>query len=274
MVAQFIIDSLGADSPTVKRLQEQEAYEGSYQQQQDRLSNTSSYTSITTGGATNTITGKVSTKSADTIALEALQKELAFNRIKTQTTEEDQSKLRVERRKAAIASADLQRRGEALSIEARQSGLGRELASLRRSARQVTAQVLSGAAGAGNIRSSSSQAAQIAARTNLTRETGYSQETEARAKQADKMREEQIAANLSASLLSETDPTKVVQDASGQVFVNGKLEESTKVSGSSTTYTPTPTNTGIYAPAPTKVRTNADNPDWVASIASHKYRSF
>ncbi len=228
MVSQFIIDSLGADSPTVKRLQEQERYQGSIQQATDIKSNTSTYTSRTSNGAVNAVTGQVSTKSGDTIALESLQKELNFNNVKQQVSEEDAAKLRVERRKTAIASAGFQRRAGALEIETRQAGLGREIAGLNRNARQVQAQVLSQSAGYGNIHSSSAQAAQIAARSNLNRETAYSNQTEQVAKKADQLREEQIAANLSASLLSETDPTKVIQDATGNIFVNGVQRKPTE----------------------------------------------
>lgn len=183
----------------------------------------SSGTFITRGGAINPLTGTASAKSQDTIALESLQKELSFNRVKTQVQEEDQSKLRIEQRKAATASAAFQTRAGALEIEQRQAGLGREVSALKRSARQQQAQVLSGAAGFGNLGSSSSKAAQIASASNLKRETDYAGDTEGKAKKADIMREEQIAANLSATLLSLTDPTKVIQDADGKVFVNGKL---------------------------------------------------
>ncbi len=228
MVSQFIIDSLGADSPTVKRMQEQERYQGSAQQAKDIKSNTSTYTSITSNGATNSVTGAVSAKSGDTIALESLQKELNFNRVKQEVSEEDASKLRIERRKSAVAGADFQRRAQALEIEGRQSGVGRELAGLRRNARQVQAQVLSQSAGLGNSRSSSAKAAQLATGSNLSRETSYVAETEDRAARADKMREEQIAAGLSAALLSETDPTKVIQDAAGNIFVNGVQRKATE----------------------------------------------
>lgn len=232
MVSQFIIDSLGADSPTVKRLQEQERYQGSAQQRADIASNTSTYTMRSTGGATNTITGQVSAKSGDTIALESLQKELNFNRVKQEVSEEDAAKLRVERRKAATASADFQRRAQALEIEGRQAGIGRELAGLKRNARQVQAQILAQSAGYGNLRSSSAKAAQLAAGSNLKRETAYVNETEDRAARADALREEQIAANLSAALLSETDPTKVIQDAAGNIFVNGVKRQATEAAAS------------------------------------------
>lgn len=239
MVSQFIIDSLGADSPTVKRLQEQERQQQANPNREPSLSPFggrseagSSYTSITTGGATNKVTGQVSAKSGDTIALESLQKELNFNKVKQEVSEEDAAKLRVERRKAATASADFQRRGQALEIEGRQAGIGRELAGLRRSARQVQAQVLSQSAGMGNMKSSSAKAAQLAAGSNLNRETAYVAETEDRASRADKMREEQIAAGLSAALLSETDPTKVIQDAVGNIFVNGVQRKATEAAAS------------------------------------------
>ncbi len=203
------------------------------------------------GGATNPITGQTTAKSADTIALESLQKELSFNRVKQQVTEADQAKLRVEQRKSAIASADFQRRSNALDIQSRDLGLGRQISALNRNTRQVQAQVMSGAAGANNLISSSSQAAQIAARSNLRNEKNYLGKTEGLAQQADAMKNEQISANLSSQLLSLTDPTQVIQDASGQVFVNGKLTTAADqgagikgfVSAPTPGITPTPTST-------------------------------
>ena len=219
----------------------------------------SSFTSLTSNGGSNPITGSSTTKSQDTIALESLQKELAFNRIKSNTQEADQSQLRIQQRKAAVASADFQKQSDALSIKSRTLGIGRDVAALSRTSRQVQAQILSGSAGSGNLRSSSARGAAVAASSNLKREQTFMSTSESIAKEADMLRQQQVEAGLQATLTSLTDPTKVQQDAAGQVFVGGKLESSTQVQGGAKTFTSSNPATGIYAPAQVATKPKVDN---------------